>query len=94
MYGAPTEIEVEHAEFVARHVPSVESIRFVNSGTEATVSAVRLARGHTGRDKIVVMQGGYHGARRSRRSWRVAGDAHPSTKGIPESFAEHPPDPL
>ncbi len=89
MYGAPTQIEVEHAEFVARHVPSVEMIRFVNSGTEATVSAVRLARGYTGRDKIVVMQGGYHGA---QESTLVEGDAEsvtPSTKGIPDSFATH-----
>ena len=89
MYGAPTEIEVEHAEFVARHVPSVESIRFVNSGTEATVSAVRLARGHTDRDKIVVMRGGYHGAQESTLVEGSPGDAHPSTKGIPEEFAQH-----
>ena len=89
MYGAPTEIEVELAEFVARHVPSVEMLRFVNSGTEATVSAVRLARGYTGREKIVVMQGGYHGA---QESTLVAGDAEnprPSSPGIPQSFAEH-----
>ena len=65
MYGAPTEVEVELAEFVCRHVPSIEMLRFVNSGTEATVSAVRLARGYTGREKIVVMQGGYHGAQES-----------------------------
>ncbi|WP_430503458.1 glutamate-1-semialdehyde 2,1-aminomutase [Haloparvum sp. PAK95] len=89
MYGAPTEIEVEHAEFVARHVPSVEQIRFVNSGTEATVSAVRLARGYTGRDKIVVMQGGYHGAQESTLVEGAAGDASPSTAGIPEEFAQH-----
>ncbi|ELZ30892.1 glutamate-1-semialdehyde aminotransferase [Halogeometricum pallidum JCM 14848] len=88
MYGAPTEVEVEHAEFVARHVPSVEMIRFVNSGTEATVSAVRLARGYTGRDKIVVMQGGYHGAQESTLVEGEPGDVHPSTSGIPESFAE------
>ncbi|WP_121820944.1 glutamate-1-semialdehyde 2,1-aminomutase [Halostella salina] len=89
MYGMPTEVEVEHAEFVARHVPSVEMIRFVNSGTEATVSAVRLARGYTGRNKIVVMQGGYHGA---QESTLVEGDAdhpRPSTNGIPQSFAQH-----
>jgi len=88
MYGAPTEVEVELAEFVVRHVPSVEMLRFVNSGTEATVSAVRLARAYTGRDKIVVMQGGYHGA---QESTLVEGDgAHtaPSSPGIPESFAE------
>jgi glutamate-1-semialdehyde 2,1-aminomutase len=89
MYGMPTELEVEHAEFLARHVPSVEMVRFVNSGTEATTSAVRLARGVTGRDKIVVMQGGYHGA---QESTLVEGDAEhpgPSSAGIPQSFAEH-----
>ncbi|WP_410766049.1 glutamate-1-semialdehyde 2,1-aminomutase [Haloferax sp. DFSO60] len=89
MYGAPTEIEVEHAEFVARHVPSVEMIRFVNSGTEATVSAVRLARATTGRDKIVIMQGGYHGAQESTLVKGEPGNVHPSTRGIPDSFAEH-----
>jgi len=89
MYGAPTEVEVELAEFVARHVPSVEMVRFVNSGTEATVSAVRLARGYTGRDKIVVMQGGYHGAQESTLVEGGPDGAHPSTDGIPESFAEH-----
>ncbi|QLD88911.1 glutamate-1-semialdehyde 2,1-aminomutase [Natronomonas salina] len=89
MYGMPTEIEVEHAEFVCRHVPSVEMVRFVNSGTEATVSAVRLARGVTGRDKVVVMQGGYHGA---QETTLVEGDADhpsPSSAGVPQSFAEH-----
>ncbi len=89
MYGAPTEVEVELAEFVARHVPSVEMIRFVNSGTEATVSAVRLARGYTGRDKIVIMEGSYHGAQESTLVEGSGNDTHPSSPGIPESFAEH-----
>jgi glutamate-1-semialdehyde 2,1-aminomutase len=89
MYGAPTEVEVELAEFVTRHVPSVEMVRFVNSGTEATVSAVRLARGYTGRDKIVVMQGGYHGAQESTLVEGGPGDPEPSTPGIPDAFAEH-----
>ena len=89
MYGAPTEIEIELAEFLARHVPSVESVRFVNSGTEATVSAVRLARGYTGRDKIVVMQGGYHGAQETTLVDGEAGNARPSTPGVPEEFASH-----
>ncbi|QLC33480.1 glutamate-1-semialdehyde 2,1-aminomutase [Halarchaeum sp. CBA1220] len=89
MYGMPTEVEVEHAEFIARHVPSVEMVRFVNSGTEATVSAVRLARGYTGRDKVVVMQGGYHGAQESTLVEGDADDASPSSPGIPASFAEH-----
>ena len=89
MYGAPTEIEVDHAEFVARHVPSVEMLRFVNSGTEATVSAVRLARAITGRDKIVVMQGGYHGAQESTLVEGEPGHPSPSSPGIPEDFAKH-----
>ena len=89
MYGAPTEVEVELAEFVARHVPSVEMTRFVNSGTEATVSAVRLARAYTGRDKIVIMQGGYHGAQESTLVEGSGTNTHPSSPGIPDSFAEH-----
>ena len=89
MYGAPTEVEVELAEFVARHVPSVEMVRFVNSGTEATVSAVRLARGHTGRDEIVVMEGGYHGAQESTLVEGGGTDTAPSSAGIPSEFAEH-----
>jgi glutamate-1-semialdehyde 2,1-aminomutase len=89
MYGAPTEVEVELAEFVCRHVPSVEMLRFVNSGTEATVSAVRLARGYTGRDKVVVMQNGYHGAQESTLVEGDGEDTHPSSPGIPDSFAEH-----
>ena len=88
MYGAPTEVEVELAEFVTRHVPSVEMVRFVNSGTEATVSAVRLARGYTGRDKIVVMQGGYHGAQESTLVEGEGEHTPPSSPGIPQAFAD------
>jgi len=89
IYGLPTEVEVDHAEFVCRHVPSVEMIRFVNSGTEATVSAVRLARGYTGRNKVVIMQGGYHGAQESTLVEGSAGDRRPSSAGVPEEFATH-----
>ena len=89
MYGAPTELEVDLAEFITRHVPSVEMIRFVNSGTEATVSAVRLARGYTGREKIVVMQGGYHGAQETTLVEGEGTDTTPSSPGIPDAFAEH-----
>ena len=60
-FGAPTESEVRLAEMVVTRVPSVEMVRFVNSGTEATMSAVRLARGFTGRDGIVKFEGCYHG---------------------------------
>lgn len=60
-YGAPTELETELAQLVSEIVPSIEMIRFVNSGTEATMSALRLARAFTGRDKILKFAGGYHG---------------------------------
>jgi glutamate-1-semialdehyde 2,1-aminomutase len=60
-FGAPTELETELAELVIEIVPSVEKVRMVNSGTEATMSAIRLARGHTGRDVVVKFAGCYHG---------------------------------
>jgi glutamate-1-semialdehyde 2,1-aminomutase len=60
-FGAPTILETELAELVVEIVPSVEQVRMVNSGTEATMSAIRLARGHTGRDKIIKFAGCYHG---------------------------------
>ncbi len=60
-FGAPTEVEVELAELVCEMVPSVEMVRMVNSGTEATMSAVRLARGHTGRNKVLKFEGCWHG---------------------------------
>jgi glutamate-1-semialdehyde 2,1-aminomutase len=60
-FGAPTEIEIRVAELIAELVPSIEKVRMVNSGTEATMSAVRLARGFTGRDKVIKFEGHYHG---------------------------------
>jgi glutamate-1-semialdehyde 2,1-aminomutase len=60
-FGAPTELEVRLSERVTRMVPSIEMVRFVNSGTEATLTAIRLARGATGRRRIVKVEGGYHG---------------------------------
>jgi len=60
-YGAPTELEVELGQRVRRLMPSIERVRFVNSGTEATMSAIRVARGATGRDKVVKFEGCYHG---------------------------------
>jgi len=88
MYGAPTELELELAEFVINHVDSIDTLRFVNSGTEATTAAVRLARGYMNRDKIVVMQGGYHGG---HESFLIEGDIEerkPSSAGVPRSFVE------
>lgn len=60
-FGAVTKLEVELAELISQAMPVIENIRFVNSGTEATMSAIRLARGYTGRDKIIKFKGGYHG---------------------------------
>jgi glutamate-1-semialdehyde 2,1-aminomutase len=60
-YGAPTCVEIAAAEAVAKAVPSIEMVRFVSSGTEATMSAIRLARGYTGRDKFIKFDGNYHG---------------------------------
>ncbi|MCH7484545.1 MAG: aminotransferase class III-fold pyridoxal phosphate-dependent enzyme, partial [Chloroflexi bacterium] len=60
-YGATSELEIELAHLICEAVPSMELVRFVNSGTEATMSALRLARAATGRDAIVKFEGGYHG---------------------------------
>lgn len=60
-FGAPTELEIELAELIAKIVPSIEMVRMVNSGTEATMSAIRLARGYTKREKIIKFEGCYHG---------------------------------
>jgi glutamate-1-semialdehyde 2,1-aminomutase len=62
LYGTPTEIEVELAELITKLVPSIEMLRLVNTGTEATMHAIRLARGYTGRNKIIKFEGCYHGA--------------------------------
>ncbi|MGE7057036.1 aminotransferase class III-fold pyridoxal phosphate-dependent enzyme, partial [Paenibacillus glucanolyticus] len=60
-FGAPTLLETEMAKLVCERVPSIEVVRMVNSGTEATMSAIRLARGFTGRSKIIKFEGSYHG---------------------------------
>ena len=89
-FGAPTEAEVEMARLITRAVPSVEKVRMVNSGTEATLSAVRLARGATGRDLIVKAEGCYHGHVDSLLVSAGSGVATlgiPGTPGIPREVA-------
>ena len=81
-FGAPCALEVELAERVVRHVPSVEKVRFVSSGTEATMSALRVARGFTGRRKILKFDGCYHG---HADSLLVAAGSGVATLGIPGS---------
>lgn len=91
-YGAPTSIETDMARKVCELVPSIDLVRMVNSGTEATMSAVRLARGYTGRDKIVKFEGCYHGHVDSLLVKAGSGALTlgvPNSPGIPASLAEH-----
>ncbi|WP_113925811.1 glutamate-1-semialdehyde 2,1-aminomutase [Cognataquiflexum aquatile] len=81
-YGAPTAKEVEIAELIASMVPSVEKVRMVNSGTEATMSAIRVARGYTGRDKFIKMEGHYHG---HGDSFLISAGSGAITMGNPDS---------
>ncbi|HVM41019.1 MAG TPA: aminotransferase class III-fold pyridoxal phosphate-dependent enzyme, partial [Acidimicrobiia bacterium] len=86
-YGAPTDAEVALAETVVARVPSVEKVRFVSSGTEAGMTAVRLARGFTGRDVVVKFAGGYHGhvdALLAQAGSGVATFGLPGSAGVPE----------
>ena len=90
-FGAPTELEAELARLVIDAVPSIELVRFVNSGTEATMSALRLARAFTGRDKIVKFEGGYHGhadGLLARAGSGVATLGLPDSPGVPKAYAE------
>jgi len=90
-FGAPTEREVELAELICKLVPSIEQVRLVNSGTEATMSAIRLARGFTGRDRIVKFDGCYHGHGDSllvKAGSGVATLGLPDSPGVPQALAE------
>ncbi|MCK5208197.1 MAG: glutamate-1-semialdehyde 2,1-aminomutase [Cyclobacteriaceae bacterium] len=81
-FGAPTDAEVNVAELIIDMVPSIEQVRMVNSGTEATMSAIRLARGYTGRDKIIKFEGCYHG---HGDSFLIAAGSGVATMGTPDS---------
>jgi glutamate-1-semialdehyde 2,1-aminomutase len=82
LYGTPTEKEVRFAQMIRNAIPSMEQIRFVNSGTEAVMTTIRLARAYTGRDKIIKFAGCYHG---HSDLVLVAAGSGPSTLGIPDS---------
>ncbi|WP_416151396.1 glutamate-1-semialdehyde 2,1-aminomutase [Salipaludibacillus sp. HK11] len=91
-FGAPHEMETKLAELVIERVPSIEVVRMVNSGTEATMSALRLARGHTGRDKILKFEGCYHGHGDSlliKAGSGVATLGLPDSPGVPASVASN-----
>jgi glutamate-1-semialdehyde 2,1-aminomutase len=91
-FGAPTEAEIELAELLVKLVPSMELVRLVSSGTEATMSAIRLARGFTGRDAIVKFEGCYHGHADSLLVKAGSGMltfGNPSSGGVPADLAKH-----
>ena len=91
-FGAPTEMEVKMAELVTKLVPSMDMVRMVNSGTEATMSAIRLARGFTGRDKIIKFEGCYHGHADCLLVKAGSGAltlGQPNSPGVPADFAKH-----
>src|SRR5205085_2145048 len=89
-FGIPNPFEVEMAELICRWVPSIEKVRMVNSGTEATMSCVRLARGFTGRDKIIKFEGCYHGhvdALLVNAGSGALTHGRPDSAGVPSEFA-------
>jgi len=91
-FGAPTAGEVEPAELLTQLVPGMEMVRLVSSGTEATMSAIRLARGHTGRDTLVKFEGCYHGHSDSLLVKAGSGMltfGNPSSAGVPADLAQH-----
>ena len=91
-YGAPTTLETELAETIVNTVPSIEQVRLVNSGTEATMSAIRLARGYTGRDKIIKIDGCYHGHvdyLLAKAGSGVATFGLSDSGGVPQDFARN-----
>jgi glutamate-1-semialdehyde 2,1-aminomutase len=91
-YGAPTEREIELAEAIIELVPSIEQIRLVSSGTEAAMSALRLARGATGRKHVVKFEGCYHGhadALLVKAGSGLATFGHPTSAGVPEAVVQH-----
>ena len=91
-FGAPTPTEIELAEMVCDAYPNIEKVRMVSSGTEATMSAIRLARGYTGRDKILKFDGCYHGHADSLLVKAGSGAATfgvPTSPGVPADFAKH-----
>jgi glutamate-1-semialdehyde 2,1-aminomutase len=91
-FGAPTEREIELAEAITQHVPSVEMVRLVSSGTEAAMSAIRLARGATGRSKIIKFEGCYHGhadALLVKAGSGLATFGNPTSAGVPPEVVQH-----
>lgn len=92
LYGTPTELEVNLAEKIAGYYPSIDMLRFVSTGTEATMSAIRLARGYTGKKKFVKIEGGFHGAHDAVLVKAGSGAStfgEPDSRGIPADFTKY-----
>jgi len=85
VFGAPCELELEFAQLLTQAIPSLEQVRFVNSGAEAVMTSIRLARGATGRDKIILFEGCYHG----HSDPTLASRKHSVSSGIPHSYAQN-----
>jgi glutamate-1-semialdehyde 2,1-aminomutase len=91
-FGTPTEGELVYAKFITERVPNVDKVRCVNTGTEATMTAIRLARGFTGRDKIIKIEGAFHGAHDSVLVKAGSGaltHSVPNSKGIPQDVTKN-----
>jgi glutamate-1-semialdehyde 2,1-aminomutase len=92
LYGTPIELEIEYAKLIKEIYPSIEMLRFVNSGSEATMSALRLARGYTGRNRIVKIEGSFHGAHDAvlvKAGSGATTHGVPNSAGVPEDFVRN-----
>ncbi|MGD9778929.1 MAG: aminotransferase class III-fold pyridoxal phosphate-dependent enzyme, partial [Methanomethylovorans sp.] len=92
LYGTPTELEIKLAERIAGIYPSIDMVRFVSTGTEATMSALRVARGFTGRNKFIKIEGGFHGAHDAVLVKAGSGATtlgKPDSLGVPEDFTRN-----
>jgi glutamate-1-semialdehyde 2,1-aminomutase len=92
LYGAPVEMEIDYARLINHHYPSMEMMRFVNSGTEATMHAIRLARGYTGRKKIIKVEGAFHGSHDAvlvKAGSGATTHSAPDSAGVPEEVTRN-----
>ena len=92
LYGAPIEMEIDYARLINHHYPSMEMMRFVNSGTEATMHAIRLARGYTGRKKIIKVEGAFHGSHDAvlvKAGSGATTHSAPDSAGVPEEVTRN-----
>lgn len=92
IYGTPVELEIEYAKIIRKLYPSIEMLRFTNTGSEATMAALRVARGFTGRNKILKVEGSFHGAHDAvlvKAGSGATTHGIPNSAGVPEDFVKH-----